>query len=524
MLSDEIKKTITEYTDGMSFPVSIVLNNGKHEKRKELINFLTSVAEASESITFVERDISDNARSPITFAIEAKGEPTGLYFSGIPSGHEFNTFILALLQSGGVEIKLEDRLKDIIGDIPDKLSFEVFVSLSCHNCPDVVQSINQFALLNKNISSEMIDGGLFKDLIEERKIQGVPSVFLNGKLFANGRIETASLIEKLGVYASNNNQRIPEKIPTQDIVIIGGGPAGISAAIYAARKGFKVTVVAKNIGGQLNDTLGIENFISVSQTTGKELANAMQNHMKDYDVLVKSHISVTKIDPGDIKNITLSSGEVIQCRSVIIATGANWKQLGIPGERENVGNGVAYCPHCDGPFYKGKDVAVIGGGNSGVEAALDLAGIVNSVTIFEFLPDLKADQLLIDQATNRSNISIVKNAETKQILAADGRVTGLEYRDRSFDEVIQKQFSGIFVQIGLVPNSKFIDDLVSLNPFGEIIVDEFCNTSVEGIFACGDVTTIPYKQIIMSMGDGSKAAITAADYLMKTPLKQELSI
>ncbi|PPR61069.1 MAG: NADH dehydrogenase [Alphaproteobacteria bacterium MarineAlpha4_Bin2] len=522
MLTDEIKRTIAEYADGMTSSVSIVLNPGEHEKRQELVEFIESVARITDSIKFFEREFSDHARSPLTFMLEVDGEPTGIYFSGIPGGHEFNTFILAVLQSGGVEIKLEDGLKQVIANIPERLSFETFVSLSCHNCPDVVQALNQFALLNQNISSEMIDGGLFPEIITERGIQGVPSVYLNGELFANGRVEVASLIDKISVFHADVNKGFKNKISTQDVVVVGGGPAGISSAIYASRKGLNVTVVTKTIGGQLKETLGIENFISVSKTTGPELTNAIQNHMNDYHITVKEHVSVERVALGALKVLTLSSGEVIQGRTIIVATGANWKKLGIPGEQENIGNGVAYCPHCDGPFYKEKDVAVIGGGNSGVEAALDLGGIVNSVTLLEFLPELKADQVLIDQLVKRENISVVRNARTERILSENGKVLGLEYEERNTKEIKRVDISGVFVQIGLVPNSEFVDGILNLNEFGEIIVDKYCNTSVEGIYACGDVTSIPYKQIIMAMGEGSKAAITAADYLQKNPVEQQV--
>ena len=522
MLTDDIRQSISEYTASMTKPVSIILNNGSHEKREELVEFLKSVAAITDSIDFIEREFSKDARSPLTFTLEVEGEQTGIYFSGIPGGHEFNTFILAVLQSGGVDIKLEDSLKKIIGSIPERLSFETFISLSCHNCPEVVQALNQFALLNKNITSEMIDGGLFQDKVTELDIQGVPSVFLNGELFANGRVEISSIIEKLSDFRSSVAVHEKNDSVIQDVLIVGGGPAGISAAIYASRKGLKVTLVTKNIGGQLKETLGIENFISASKTTGIELTNAIQSHLSDYDVTIKEHVSVVDIETGDLKSITLSSGEVIHARSLIIATGANWKKLGIPGEVENIGNGVAYCPHCDGPFYKGKDVAVIGGGNSGAEAALDLSGIVDKVTLIEFLPELKADQILINQLEKRKNITVVKNSETTRILAKDGKVIGLEYKDRSTEEIIQHEVAGIFVQIGLVPNSEFLSETLTLNKFGEIVVDEFCNTSVDGIFACGDVTTIPYKQIIMSMGEGSKAAITASDYLQRNPVEDEL--
>tara|TARA_Y100001970_G_scaffold292339_1_gene433274 strand:- start:36911 stop:38491 length:1581 start_codon:yes stop_codon:yes gene_type:complete len=522
LLTDEIKKTIAGYADGMSRPVSIVLNSGNHEKRAELIEFIKSVANTTRLIEFHEREFAEKLRSPLTFAIEVGGKPTGIYFSGIPTGHEFNTFILAILQSGGVEIKLEENLKKIITNIQEPLSFETFVSLTCHNCPEVVQALNQFAILNDNITSEMIDGGLFQDIIDERDIQGVPSVYLNGELFANGRVEVSALIEKIGEFGTSREPGSSSSIPIQDVVVVGGGPAGISSTIYAARKGFKVAVVTKNVGGQLRETLGIENFISVPSTTGSELTDALKQHMSDYAITLKEHVGVERVEPGILKNVILSSGEIIRSRTIIIATGANWKKLGIPGEQENIGNGVAYCPHCDGPFYKGKDVAVIGGGNSGVEAALDLAGIAKTVTLFEYLPTLKADQILLDQLEKRPNINIVTNAQTNNILSERGKVVGLKYEERDTKELIECQVSGIFVQIGLVPNSKIVDGLVDLNEYGEIVVDELCNTSIEGIYACGDVTTVPYKQIIMSMGEGSKAAITASDYLLKNPVDEKL--
>tara|TARA_Y100000589_G_scaffold57521_1_gene47912 strand:+ start:235 stop:1794 length:1560 start_codon:yes stop_codon:yes gene_type:complete len=515
VLTDEIKSSIKEYASGMSKPVSIIINVGEHDKRQELLEFIKSISSITDLISFTEKDISDFARSPITFTIEVEGKPTGIYFSGIPSGHEFNSLILAILQSGGVEIKLEDRLKLIISNIRKKLFFETFVSLNCHNCPDVVQALNSFALLNKNITSEMIDGGLFQQIIAERDIQGVPSIYLNGELFASGRVEISSLIEKLLVFNKEINAPAHEKDTIYDVVVIGGGPAGISAAIYASRKGLKVSVIAQKIGGQLRDTLGIENFISVPRTTGIELTNAIRNHMRDYELNVKEHVSVEEVETGSIQCVYLSTGEVIKGRSLVIATGANWKRLNIPGEQEYIGNGVAYCPHCDGPFYKDKDVAVIGGGNSGVEAALDLAGIVSSVTIIEYLPKLNADQILIDQIVKRSNVSVLTNIELTEILATNGKVSGVKYKERDTKEESKRDVAGVFVQIGLVPNSKFVEEIIELNKYGEIIIDDYCNTSIEGIFACGDVTTVPYKQIISSMGEGSKAAIRASEYLMK---------
>jgi alkyl hydroperoxide reductase subunit F len=312
---------------------------------------------------------------------------------------------------------------------------------------------------------------------------------------------------------------MPE-LPLQDVTVIGGGPAGVAAAIYAARKGVKTTIIADRFGGQVKDTMGIENLISVPTTTGPELTGSLMTHLKEYEVTLKEHIRVEKIEKGDIKTLTLSSGEVIKTRTLIIATGANWRELGVPGEKENIGNGVAYCPHCDGPFYKGKDVAVIGGGNSGVEAALDLAGIVSSVTVYEFMPELKADKVLIDQLMKRKNVSVVKNAATKQVIAKNGKVSAIEYTDRATNEAHQQELHGIFVQIGLVPNSKVVEGVIDLTKYGEVIINEKGLTSEEGIFACGDVTTVPYKQIVVAMGEGSKSALAAYDYLLMNPVEE----
>ena len=517
MLSKDILTALKGYTADMQSDVVLVLQTGAHEKREELKKFLNDIASVSDRISVEERDAPETLRSPISFSLEVDGADSGIRFSGIPGGHEFNSMVLALLHVSGTPIKLDDSLKTIIAGIEEELRFEVFVSLSCHNCPDVVQTLNQFAALNPKITSEMIDGGLFPEIIEERDIQGVPSVYLNGEVFANGKIDPSVLVGKLmEKRAPSAPKAAPaQKMPVQDVLVIGGGPAGVASAIYAARKGLKVTVVADRIGGQVKDTVGIENFISVPKTTGPELSADLAAHLKEYDITLKEHFRVESIENGATKTVTLSSGEAIDTKTLIVATGAKWRELGCPGEKENIGNGVAYCPHCDGPFFKGKDVAVIGGGNSGIEAALDLAGIVKSVTVFEFLPELKADKILVDQAEKRDNVTIVKNAATKQILAKNGKVSAIEYQDRANGEVHTQDLAGVFVQIGLVPNSEVVKDLVEVTPHGEIVVNERCETSVPGIYACGDVTTVPYKQIIVAMGEGSKAALSAFDYLLK---------
>ncbi|SHG37307.1 alkyl hydroperoxide reductase subunit F [Marisediminitalea aggregata] len=522
MLTQDILNALKGYAANMQKTVTFVLQTGEHSKREELKKFLSDVAGISDKIQLEERDTNGVLRSSVSFLLEADGEDTGIRFSGIPGGHEFNSFVLAMLHASGTPLKVDDSVQGIVKGVKEELNFEVFISLSCHNCPDVVQALNQFALLNPNITSEMIDGGLYQSLVSERDIQGVPSVYLNGELFANGKVDASTLIDKLLERDPSLKQaNAGQSLPLQDVTVIGGGPAGVSSAIYSARKGLKVTVIADRFGGQVKDTMGIENLISVPKTTGPELVGNLAEHMKDYDITLKEHVRVESIEKGNIKTLTLSSGEQIKTKTIIVATGARWRELGVPGEKENIGNGVAYCPHCDGPFFKGKDVAVIGGGNSGIEAALDLAGIVKSVTVFEFMPTLKADQVLINQAEKRENVTIIKNAATKQIVAENGKVTAIEYQDRATDEVHSLPLAGVFVQIGLVPNSQFMKGVVELTQHGEIVVDNKCKTSEPGIFAAGDVTTVPYKQIVISMGEGAKASLSAFEYLLAHEVEDE---
>lgn len=515
MLNKEILAAVKSYTAAMGNQVDLVLQTGQHSKRDELKQFLSQITSVSEQLSVIERNES-LLRSPLSFGLAVNGALTGIFFSGIPSGHEFNSLILAILQVSDTALKLDNSIQSVIKRVSQPCHFEVFVSLSCHNCPDVVQSLNQFALLNPLISSEMIDGGLFPELIEQRNIQGVPSVYLNGKIFANGQIDTGKLVEKLvQIYPPVEYLGAVEALPLQDVTVIGGGPAGVSAAIYSARKGLKVTLIADKIGGQVKDTIGIENLISVVKTTGSELTGDLLAHLEHYDVNVKQYMRVDKIDQGKTKTIHLSTGELITSKTVILATGAKWRELGVPGEKENIGQGVAYCPHCDGPFFKGKDVAVVGGGNSGIEAALDLAGMVNHVTVFEYMPELKADRVLVDKAKAHRKITIIKNVASKEVLADSGKVVALKYQDRSSGEIHQQSLSGIFVQIGLVPNSGFVKDLVDQTAHGEIIIDEQGHTSEPGIFACGDVTTVPYKQIVIAIGEGAKASLSAFDHMMR---------
>lgn len=520
MLTPELLAGVKQYATEMTKNVTFVLNEGSHEKRAELEKFLNDLASVSDKIhvKIADRPV---LRSAVSFALLADDEETGIIFSGIPGGHEFTSLVVALLQAGGRALKLDESIQQRIKAISQPLHFETLVSLSCHNCPDVVQSLNQFALLNPNISNEMIDGGVYPELVEARQLQGVPAVFLNQESFANGKIDTAILLDKLlekypDIAANSNHQQLPE----QDVTVIGGGPAGVAAAIYAARKGLAVTLVADRIGGQVKDTMDIENLISIPKTTGPQLSANLVEHLNDYAVTRRENLSVQSVASQEqngksLHQVTLNTGEIIHTKTLIIATGAKWRQLGIPGESENIGNGVAYCPHCDGPFFKDKDVAVIGGGNSGVEAALDLAGIVRSVTLFEFMPELKADQVLQEQLYKRDNITIHTNAATTEITADSGKVNGIRYTNRSDNSLHKVSLSGVFVQIGLVPNSHFLDGVVELTDFGEVIINEKGETNRAGIFACGDVTTVPYKQIVIAMGEGAKASLAAFDYLLK---------
>ncbi|UTA47064.1 alkyl hydroperoxide reductase subunit F [Simiduia sp. 21SJ11W-1] len=514
MLTRELLTTLKQYTETLSHNVTFVVQTGDHPKRAELLSFLTDFAAVSDKLSITERDHA--LQSAVSFSIEANHQNTGIRFSGIPAGHEFNSLVLAVLQAGGSTIKLDTSLQTLIARAQEPLHFEAFISLSCHNCPDVVQALNQFALLNPNITSEMIDGALFPALIKQRDIQGVPSVYLNGEPFATGKVNAAELIEKLlarypELAAASNDQ----PLPLQDVTVIGGGPAGVAAAIYSARKGLKVSLIADRIGGQVKDTIDIENLIGTPKTTGPELSNALLAHLQDYDITLKEHLKVTEIKYGDIKQVTLSSDEIIHTKTLIVATGARWRELGIPGEREYVGKGVAYCPHCDGPFFKNKDVAVIGGGNSGIEAALDLSAIAKSVTVFEFMAELKADKVLVDKATAKANIRIHRNAAAQEITAQNGKVAGLRYLDRATNQAYELALDGVFVQIGLVPNSGFLGDGVARTAAGEVQINERCQTSATGVFACGDVTTVPYKQIVIAMGEGAKASLSAFEYLLK---------
>ena len=514
-LSPQLLESLRVYKDKIKKDVSFLINDQDHPKKESFLTFLNGIASIFDKLDVRIEKTRYNQYSPLTFEIASDDQPTGILFSGIPGGHEFNSLILGTLQAGGSKINLDESLVDQIKQIDRKINFETLVSLSCENCPDVVQNLNQFALISNYITNHTIDGNLYPKLVKERDVQSVPTVFVEGEMVASGRISTANIIKKLVERGLIRTKPKKSKLPIQDVVVIGGGPAGVSSAIYAARKGLNVSIVSEKFGGQLTETVGIENFISNPYTTGKELTSNLFNHAKEYDIILKEHVQVEKIGGEDIKSITLSSGEKMESRSVIIATGAKWRNLNIPGEKEYLGKGVAYCPHCDGPFFKGKDVVVVGAGNSGLEAALDLSNIAKTVTVLEFLPFSKADKILRDKARDTKNIEIILNVETQKILGDNKKVTGIRYIDKSTQDVYTSNVSAIFIQIGLIPNSHFVKNLLDLNKYGEIITNDRCETSVKGIFAGGDVSSIPHKQIIVSMGHGATAALSASEYLIK---------
>jgi len=488
--------------------VELVFDHSENEKQKELVELLEQLGTISDHIR-----ISPSGESSETprFFLRYDQKPNGISFRGIPGGHEFSSLVLAILNSDKKGKLPDQALIHRIARLKGPIHLRTYISLTCENCPDVVQALNLISVLHPQFSHEMIDGGFVPEEIDQYNIQGVPSVMVEGDLVSAGKASFIELLEKLEEKFGVEEDSVSEDIDLGlfDVVIVGGGPAGASAAIYSARKGLKTAIIADRFGGQLQDTKGIENLISVPYTEGPQLAANLAKHMSDYDIQLLEHRRVASIENGPVKTLVLSSKEKLQTKSLIIATGAKWRELGVNGEKEYLGRGVAFCPHCDGPYYKGKDIAVVGGGNSGVEAAIDLAGIVKSITLLEFSNELKADQVLVDKLSSLSNVKIIKNARTSQVLGNGDKVTGLEYEDRTTEELKQIQLDGIFVQIGLIPNSGFLNQLVEINRYGEIVIDEKCRTNVPGIYAAGDVTTVPYKQIVVAMSEGSKAALAA---------------
>jgi alkyl hydroperoxide reductase subunit F len=516
MLDATLKAQLKSYLERVTQPIEIVASLDDGAKSQEMLALLKDVASLSTQITLL--DNGDDARKP-SFSINRPGADISLRFAGIPMGHEFTSLVLALLQVGGHPSKASVEVIEQIRSLKGEFNFETYFSLSCQNCPDVVQALNLMAVLNPNIGHVAIDGALFQAEVDERQIMAVPSVYLNGVNFGQGRMGLEEILAKID---TSGIERQAEKISAKeafDVLVVGGGPAGASAAIYAARKGIRTGVAAERFGGQVLDTMAIENFISVQETEGPKLAVALEEHVKQYDVDIMNLQRADKLVPGKngaLHEIHFASGASLKAKTVILATGARWREMNVPGEQQYRNKGVAYCPHCDGPLFKGKRVAVIGGGNSGVEAAIDLAGIVSHVTLLEFDVQLRADAVLQRKLHSLPNVTVITSAQTTEVTGDDQKVNGLRYKDRQSDELRTVELEGIFVQIGLLPNTDWLKGTIELSPRGEIIVDARGETSMPGVFAAGDVTTVPYKQIVIAVGEGAKASLSAFDHLIRT--------
>ncbi|MBV2164317.1 MAG: alkyl hydroperoxide reductase subunit F [Comamonas sp.] len=517
MLDDQLKTQLAAYLERVTQPFELVASLDESETAAQMRDLLTTIQTLRSDKISLRLDGND-ARKP-SFTLQRQGSNSSLRFAGLPLGHEFTSLVLALLWTGGHPPKEEQDLLDQIAAIEGDFNFEVYMSLSCHNCPDVVQALSLMAILNPNIKTTVIEGGAFQKEVQEREIMAVPMVYLNGQVFGAGRMLLGEIVAKLDTGAAAREAAKLSAKEAFEVLIVGGGPAGAAAAIYTARKGIRTGIAAERIGGQVNDTLDIENYISVNKTEGPKFAAALESHIGDYDIDVMRLQRAAKLIPaaetGGLITVELENGGTLQAKSVVLSTGARWRNMNVPGEDQYRTKGVAYCPSCDGPLFKGKRVAVIGGGNSGVEAAIDLAGVVEHVTVFEFMPELKADAVLQKKLASLPNVTVIKNAQTTEVLGDGSKVTGLAYKDRTNDEVKQVTLEGIFVQIGLLPNTDWLKGTLELNKMGEIVIDAKGQTSVPGVFAAGDCTNVPYKQIVIAAGAGATAGLSAFDHLIR---------
>ncbi|MGP0585349.1 alkyl hydroperoxide reductase subunit F [Paenibacillus timonensis] len=505
-LDADIKQQLEQYLQLLEGNVLLKVSAGTDSVSNDMLDLVHELSSMSDKITVEQTTLP---RTP-SFSVNRVGEETGITFAGVPLGHEFTSLVLALLQVSGRPPKVEQHIIDQIKGIRGEYRFETYVSLTCHNCPDVVQALNLLSVLNPGISHTMIDGAAFKDEVESKEIMAVPTVFLNGELFGNGRMSVEDILGKLG---SSDTTAFDGKEP-YDVLVVGGGPAGASAAIYAARKGIRTGIVAERFGGQVNDTLGIENLIGVKYTEGPKLAANLEEHAKEYNIDIMMSQRAKGLQKKDLIEVELENGAVLKSKTVILSTGARWRNMNVPGEAEFKNKGVAYCPHCDGPLFAGKRVAVVGGGNSGVEAAIDLAGVASHVTVLEFMPELKADSVLQDRLNSLPNTTVIKNAQVKEV-TGDSKVNGVTYIERESGEEKHLELEGVFVQIGLVPNTEWLEGTLERTRMGEIIVDNRGATTLPGVFAAGDCTNSAYKQIIISMGSGATAALGAFDYMIR---------
>ncbi len=516
MLDATLKSQLQAYLEKVNQPFEIVASLDGSEKSTELLELLNDIVSLTDKISL--RTDGDDTRKP-SFALNRPNGNISLRFAGLPMGHEFTSLVLALLQVGGHLSKLEADVIEQVKAIEGEFRFETYFSLSCQNCPDVVQALNLMAVLNPNIQHVAIDGALFQEEVETRQIMSVPSIYLNGELFSQGRMGVEEILAKIDTGAASRDAAKMSAKEAFDVLVIGGGPAGAAAAIYAARKGIRTGVAAERFGGQVLDTMAIENFISVQETEGPKLARALEEHVRQYEVDIMNLQRASALIPaatvGGLHEVRFDNGASLKAKTLILSTGARWREMNVPGEQQYRGKGVAYCPHCDGPLFKGKRVAVIGGGNSGVEAAIDLAGVVAHVTLIEFDSQLRADAVLQKKLNSLANVTIITSALTTEVLGDGQKVNALVYQDRNTQQLHTLELEGIFVQIGLLPNSDWLKGVVELSPRGEIMVDAKGQTNIPGVLAAGDVTTVPYKQIVIAVGEGAKAALSAFDHLIR---------
>ncbi|MFM8865962.1 MAG: alkyl hydroperoxide reductase subunit F [Limnohabitans sp.] len=516
MLDDSLKAQLQQYLGLLRQPIRLIASLDESETGVDMKALLETIVSLSDKVTL---DTSGNdARKP-SFVVAREGETQGVRFAGLPLGHEFTSLVLALLWTGGHPPKVEQDVIDAVRALDGDFSFEVYMSLSCHNCPDVVQALSLMAIVNPKVRTVVIEGGAFQKEVEERQIMAVPMVFLNGQVFASGRMTVEEIVAKLDTGAARREAAKLEAKDPCDVLIVGGGPAGAAAAVYAARKGIRVGVAAERFGGQTNDTMAIENYISVLETDGPKFAAALEAQVRHYGVDIMNLQRAEQLSPAGadgLVQVRMDNGATLKAKTVILSTGARWRNVNVPGEAEYKNKGVAYCPHCDGPLFKGKRTAVIGGGNSGIEAAIDLAGIVEHVTVLEFADQLKADAVLVNKLRSLPNVTVHTNAQTTEITGDGNKVNGIRFKDRASGTEHHVELAGVFVQIGLVPNTEWLQGTVALSRFGEIEVDAKGHTNVPGVFAAGDCTTVPYKQIVIAAGEGSKAALSAFDHLIRS--------
>lgn len=521
MLDDALKSQLKAYLEKVVRPVRIVANVNDSAKSREMMELLNALPALCDKIVVVEERRAEE-RAP-SFALTSPGHDIDLRFAGVPMGHEFTSLVLALLQAGGHPPRIEQALIDQIRAVDGAFRFETYFSLSCQNCPDVVQALNLMAVLNPAITHVAIDGAVFPEEVAERQIMSVPTIYLNGEVFGQGRMDAEQILAKIDTGAAKRTAERLNKQEPFDVLVVGGGPAGAAAAIYAARKGIRTGLAAERFGGQVLDTMAIENFISVPHTEGPAFAAALEQHVKDYPIEVMNLQRAEKlVVGGDLFEVSLAGGAMLKSKTIILSTGARWRQMNVPGEELYRNKGVAYCPHCDGPLFKGKRVAVIGGGNSGVEAAIDLAGLVSHVTLIEFDAKLRADEVLQRKLRSLANVTIITSARTTEVLGDGQKVTGLTYESRGDGKMHTLSLEGVFVQIGLLPNTEWLKGTIELSPRGEIVVDHHGQTSVPGVFAAGDCTTVPYKQIVIAAGEGAKASLSAFDHLIRASAPEDV--